>query len=35
MLSQHDKEEYDLSDFILPEVFVAGTVDKTHYLKMT
>ena len=33
VVSKHDKEEYDfLLEFILHEVFVTGTVDKTHLL---
>ena len=33
MASEHDKEEYDfLLEFILHEVFVTGTVDKTALL---
>ena len=32
-MSEHNKEEYDfLLKFILHEVFVTGTVDKTHLL---
>ena len=33
MVSEHDKEEHEfLLKFILCEVFVTGTVDKTHLL---
>ena len=33
VVSKHDKEEYDfLLEFMLREVFVIGTVDKTHLL---
>ena len=33
VVSEHDKEEYDfLLEFMLREVFVIGTVDKTHLL---
>ena len=33
MVSEHEKEEHDfLSEFILHEVFVTGTVNETHLL---
>ena len=32
-MSENDKEEYDfLLEFLLDEVFIIGTVDKTHLL---
>ena len=36
MVSGSDKEEYDFSlEFIMHEVFVRGTVDKTHLYVMS